>query len=133
MKPPVTAPLMCQGEAITAFLVRVLFGVETLVNDNPLFIEKYRAQDVGALAEVGAGNTEQTMGIVELNAELEVLLNNVFDGNRRFDDDIARMGKLCEQCFRVAFDGLSSQIWNKPCLSGCHPYPLHLGCSQSPE
>ena len=21
----------------------------------------------------------------------------------------------------------------KPCLSGCHPYPLHLGCSQSPE
>ena len=20
-----------------------------------------------------------------------------------------------------------------PCLSGCHPYPLHLGCSQSPE
>ena len=22
---------------------------------------------------------------------------------------------------------------NKPCLSGCHPYPLHLGCSQSPE
>ena len=21
----------------------------------------------------------------------------------------------------------------KPCLSCCHPYPLHLGCSQSPE
>ena len=21
----------------------------------------------------------------------------------------------------------------EPCLSGCHPYPLHLGCSQSPE
>ncbi len=20
-----------------------------------------------------------------------------------------------------------------PCLSGCHPHPLHLGCSQSPE
>ena len=20
-----------------------------------------------------------------------------------------------------------------PCLSGCHPRPLHLGCSQSPE
>ncbi len=24
-------------------------------------------------------------------------------------------------------------IRNEPCLSGCHPYPLHLGCSQSPE
>ena len=23
--------------------------------------------------------------------------------------------------------------FNIPCLSGCHPYPLHLGCSQSPE
>ena len=22
---------------------------------------------------------------------------------------------------------------NDACLSGCHPYPLHLGCSQSPE
>ena len=22
---------------------------------------------------------------------------------------------------------------NEPCLSGCHPHPLHLGCSQSPE
>ena len=21
----------------------------------------------------------------------------------------------------------------KACLSGCHPRPLHLGCSQSPE
>ena len=24
-------------------------------------------------------------------------------------------------------------VATKPCLSGCHPYPLHLGCSQSPE
>ena len=23
--------------------------------------------------------------------------------------------------------------WIDPCLSGCHPYPLHLGCSQFPE
>ena len=118
VKPPVTAPLMCQGEAITAFLVRVFFGVETFVNNNPLFIEKYRAQDVRALTEVGAGNAEQTMGIVELNAELEVLLHYVFDGNRRFDDDIARMGELCEQRLRIAFDGLFGQIGNKPCLSG---------------
>ena len=30
----------------------------------------------------------------------------------------------------------SPDTWNpsnEPCLSGCHPYPLHLGCSQSPE
>ena len=25
------------------------------------------------------------------------------------------------------------KVWFVPCLSGCHPYPLHLGCSQSPE
>ena len=24
-------------------------------------------------------------------------------------------------------------LYNNPCLSGCHPYPLHLGCSQFPE
>ena len=41
---------------------------------------------------------------------------------------------------RTAFDqdtlADSKEHWtklNKPCLSGCHPYPLHLGCSQSPE
>ena len=28
---------------------------------------------------------------------------------------------------------ISDEEMYKPCLSGCHPYPLHLGCSQSPE
>ena len=28
--------------------------------------------------------------------------------------------------------GLLFEVFS-PCLSGCHPHPLHLGCSQSPE
>ena len=31
------------------------------------------------------------------------------------------------------FDSFEERIKKIPCLSGCHPYPLHLGCSQSPE
>ena len=31
----------------------------------------------------------------------------------------------------IPYNLLLSMI--KACLSGCHPYPLHLGCSQSPE
>ena len=33
----------------------------------------------------------------------------------------------------VEGSGILSCAWNVPCLSGCHPYPLHLGCSQFPE
>ena len=30
--------------------------------------------------------------------------------------------------------GYATCYWcHVPCLSGCHPHPLHLGCSQSPE
>ena len=32
-----------------------------------------------------------------------------------------------------ALAGFENDPKFKPCLSGCHPYPLHLGCSQSPE
>ena len=28
---------------------------------------------------------------------------------------------------------LNANLYVEACLSGCHPYPLHLGCSQSPE
>ena len=28
---------------------------------------------------------------------------------------------------------LDAILYDFSCLSGCHPYPLHLGCSQSPE
>ena len=30
-------------------------------------------------------------------------------------------------------DLIVSPTMKNACLSGCHPYPLHLGCSQSPE
>ena len=43
-------------------------------------------------------------------------------------------GISADTALRLArFFGTSPQFWLNPCLSGCHPYPLHLGCSQSPE
>ena len=46
----------------------------------------------------------------------EVLLGDASTAPRRFDQAAAKTLDLTD-----------------PCLSGCHPYPLHLGCSQSPE
>ncbi len=75
----------------------------------------------------------------------------VYDGMRR--GEAARIGGMDRQTLRdwvhrfneEGPDGLTNRKgagrtrylsdvqMKEPCLSGCHPHPLHLGCSQSPE
>ena len=107
MMPPVAAALMCQGETIAAFLCWILLGVETLVDNDAFLVKEHRAQYVGTLPEVwaGAGNAKQVVSVVVLNAELEILLNNVFNGDGWLDNQAARMSELCKQRLGVTFDG----------------------------
>jgi hypothetical protein len=44
------------------------------------------------------------VGIFELNAELEVLLDNTLDGDRRRDCDTARLAKFGQQCCGIVLD-----------------------------
>ena len=50
-----TAPLVRQGEARTAFFAQVLFRVKTFVDDDAPLVEEHRSQDVRTLAQVEAG------------------------------------------------------------------------------
>ena len=53
------------------------------------------------------------MCVVELDAELEVLLNNVFDGDRRLDGDATRLRVFGQQRRRIALDHLLGKVGNK--------------------
>src|SRR5688572_5302060 len=72
---------------IAAFPRRVLLRIEALVDHDTTIIEENRAEDVGIAAR--ARHVEQLVGVVELDAKLQILLDDVIDGDRRLDNDAA--------------------------------------------
>ena len=58
------------------------------------------------------GTPNSRCSVVELDAELQVLLDDVLDRDRRLDRDAACMGIFGEQRLRVAFDRLVGHIGN---------------------
>src|ERR1700731_5176047 len=95
MQAPMPAALVGERETIAAFLRWVLLWIEALVDHDAPIVEENCSKDVGI--EARTRHAEQLVGVVELDAELEVLLNNVFDGDRRRDDDAAR-GRAIINC-----------------------------------
>ena len=73
--------------------------------------KKIAAKDVGI--ETRTRHAEQFVGVVELDAELEVLLDDVFDGDRRRDDDAARVRVFGQQRRRIALDHLVGKVGNE--------------------
>jgi hypothetical protein len=84
MQTPMPAAFMGQCKTVTAFLRRVLLRVEALVDHDPALIEEDRTKNVGVALGI-TRNTEQLVRVVEVDAELEVLLDDILDGNRRDD------------------------------------------------
>jgi hypothetical protein len=78
---PMSTALMGHRVKGAALLRRILLGVEAFVDHDPGLVEEHRAENVGV--EVGTRHTEQAVGVVEFDAELEVLLDDIFDGDRR--------------------------------------------------
>ena len=114
MQSPVSAALMREREAITAFLRRVLLRVEALVDHDAPIIEENRAEDVGIETEAGTRHAEQLVGIVELEAELEVLLDDVLDRDRRLHYDTTRLRIFGKQYRGIALDRLVGKVRNEP-------------------
>ena len=48
-----------------------------------------------------------------------------------FPDEFIFHGTKAERAMLIG--NAVPPLLSEACLSGCHPYPLHLGCSQSPE
>jgi hypothetical protein len=66
--------------------------------------------------------------VVELDPQLEVLLDNILNGDRRFDRHAACVLIFCDQGCRVALDGLVGKVGSKLahqssfiCIGGAMP------------
>ena len=106
------ATLVRNGKTIAAFLRWIFIGIKALI-DKDTSVALNCAEDV-SIAVQRPGNIVPNVHIIELNAQLEVLLENIFDGDGGLDDHIARMGKPSEQRLRIAFYGLFGQKENFP-------------------
>ena len=84
MKPPM-ADLMRRRVTIAPLLCGIGVGIEAFVDDDPLFVKEDRAEDIGFEADARTRHAEQPVRVVELDAELQVLLDDVVDRDRRFD------------------------------------------------
>src|SRR5215469_8813289 len=106
--------LMSKSEAITTFLCRILLWIKTLVYDNSGFVKDYRAQYVGFMTEAGAGHSEEAIGIIEVDVQLEMLFDNAFDRDGWGDLRAARVRKLTKQNHRIALDLLLGKVGHWP-------------------
>jgi hypothetical protein len=107
-----SATLMGHSIEVAALLRRVLRGVEAFIDHDPGLVEEHRAEDVGV--EAGPRHTEQAVGVVELDAELEVLLDDIFDGDRRGDGNASRLRLFGQQRRRVALDLFFGEVRHEP-------------------
>jgi hypothetical protein len=81
MQTPMPTTFMGERETIAAFLRRVFLRIEALVDHNAPIVEENCSKDVGF--EALTRHAEQLVGVVELDAELEVLLDD-FRGSARY-------------------------------------------------
>jgi hypothetical protein len=108
----VPTALMRQRKAKSAFLERVLLRVKALIDYDAMFIEVDRAENVRIAFGI-ARNSEHSMGVVELDAELQMLFDDILDGDGRFNDNTSRLGKLSQQRSCVTLDPILRKIGDK--------------------
>jgi hypothetical protein len=112
MKAPVPTALVRQRKAKSAFLERVLLRVKALIDYDAMFIEVDRAENVRIAFGI-ARNSEHSMGVVELDAELQMLFDDILNGDGRFNDNTSRLGKLSQQRSCVTLDPILRKIGDK--------------------
>src|SRR6202023_1302121 len=101
--------LMGQRETIAAFHRRILLRIEALVDHDPGLIEENCAEDIGVTLGI-ARNAKQFVGVVELHAKLEMLLDDVLNRDRRFHLHTTGVRELCQQGLGVTLDGVIRYI-----------------------
>jgi len=99
--------------AIAPFLSRVGVGIEAFVDHDPLLLEEDGAEDVGIEPNARTRHAEQPMRVVKLDADLQVLLDDVVYRDGRLDREAARMGIFGQEHLRVLLDRLVGHIGNE--------------------
>ena len=98
-------------------------GPETVPEAAPGPVPEYTLEEVAILQDLAA----RRLVLVERERDLALREGLLEAAENRID---AKIGEL--ETLRAGIEKLVRQF-DEPCLSGCHPYPLHLGCSQFPE
>ena len=76
------AAFMCEREPVPAFNGWVLFRIQALMDEDLAAVHPYRAKDVRLRPRLWY--LKHFMEIVEIDRQLEVFLDDVFDRNRWF-------------------------------------------------
>src|SRR5262245_40695879 len=105
-----SASLMSQSEAKTAFVRRVFLRIKTLIDHDATSVTKYTAENVGRQPEPVTRHAQPAMYVVKFQAELQVLLGDRLNGNRRCDDSPLCHGVFVQQRFSVALDLLGGEV-----------------------
>jgi hypothetical protein len=111
MKPPASG-LVRERVAISALFRRVCVRVKAFVDHDPLLIEEHRPDNLRIETKARTWNAEKPTQVVELDAKLEVLFDNVVNGNRRLDCKLPRMRILGDERFRILLDRLIGHVDN---------------------
>src|SRR5439155_12403634 len=99
-------------KTITSLDRRPHLGIKAFVNDNLASLQPDRAKDVRLRSEPTARNLEQTVQVIELDMELQVLLDDILDRDWDSYRRSSGMRKLRKQGLGVAFNGLVRNVGN---------------------
>src|SRR5579884_2896625 len=118
MQSPVPTAFVHEGKTVTPFDRRVLLGVQAFVDDDSARVKPDCPEDVRLQIEPAARHIEESVQVVELDAKLEIFLNDILDRDRRTQLDGSRLSELAEQDLRVTLDSVVGHIGNSKRHSG---------------
>lgn len=104
VQPPMATGFMRERKAIPPFHGWVYLRIKTCI-DQDCAVAKDRAQDIRLDAEATARDIKAHMQIFYLESQLEMLLDNVVDWDRRLQDKAPFLFKFGQQGFGVKLNG----------------------------
>jgi hypothetical protein len=85
--------------------------------------EEHRTENVGAETDTGTGLVPQPVHLVELDAKLQMLLDDVIDGDRRLDQYPTRLRVFGNQRSSVALELFLLEVYQVVILSSASAKP----------
>ena len=108
-----TTTFVRQRKPVAAFFGGVFFRIKAYIDNDPRLVKKHCAEDVRLHAKAGTWDAKQTVGVIKFNAELEVFLNDILDGDRRHDGRAYLSTIFSQQRRRIALDRLIGKVGHK--------------------
>src|SRR5205823_1196297 len=109
VQPPMSTSFMREGKPVAALACGPLLGIKAFVDDDPAAFKPNGAVDIRVPAAT-ARHAESFMQIVELDAKLEMFLDDVLDRDRRPYVNAPSVGELAKQGLGITLDYIISDV-----------------------